>query len=240
MKKVVLILCLIPLISLDVQGQSDFVAQPIANELSLNTTAQQTVKNKFHRAYFDSLNQRTILRNENVSWGQKYWRATALTLTFQTTTLGVGLLMSKDFTNWSTGSSQVHKENLRIAFTRPPVIDQDPWYINYLGHPYQGSYYYNAYRSQGAHIWQSVLMSAVYSTSWEYLIEGNFERPSIQDMIITPVLGSVLGECAHYLTIRMSLNGYTWYEKVLVSIINPMFALNNGFKYHNLNYDLKW
>ena len=60
--------------------------------------------------------------------------------------------------------------------------------------------------------------------------EGGMEQPSIQDLIVTPVLGSFVGELAHRATISMSKNGFQWYEKVLVCLINPTFVFNNGFK----------
>ena len=123
-----------------------------------------------------------------------------------------------------------YRENFKNAYTKPPVIDHDVWYINYIGHPYQGSWYYNAYRSQGAKWWQSALFSFGHSTFWEYLIESGFERPSVQDLIVTPVIGSLLGELFHFSTMKMSKNGFKWYEATFVSLFNPMFAINNGFK----------
>jgi len=43
-------------------------------------------------------------------------------------------------------------ENLRIA----PQYDADPFSINQLGHPYQGSYYYGFARSAGLNYWESL------------------------------------------------------------------------------------
>ncbi|HOF76391.1 MAG TPA: DUF3943 domain-containing protein [Bacteroidales bacterium] len=47
------------------------------------------------------------------------------------------------------------KEQYRPTFTTSPVKDNDLFIVNYVGHPYQGSFYYNSARSQGAAIWQS-------------------------------------------------------------------------------------
>ena len=57
------------------------------------------------------------------------------------------------------------------------------------------------------------------------------EQPSIQDLIVTPLAGSLLGELIHFGTVQMSRNGFKWYEKAFVCIFNPMFAINNGFRY---------
>jgi Domain of unknown function (DUF3943) len=118
----------------------------------------------------------------------------------------------------------------KTSFTTAPVIDKDLFIINYLGHPYQGAYYYNCLRSQGASEWQSALFSALHSTLWEYVWEGGVEQPSIQDIIVTPITGALLGELSHVLTVKMSRNGFQWYEKVIVCIINPAYAVNNGFR----------
>lgn len=189
-------------------------------------------KFKTYPPYYDDGKDHFFLRNKEASFGRKILRGGGLTLGLQSATLGAAQLLPSDFTSWSYD----FKTNFVNAFTMPPVIDEDPWYINYIGHPYQGAYYYNAYRSQGAKVWQSALMSVAHSAMWEYLIESNFERPSIQDLIVTPVLGSALGELTHYLTIQMSKNGFKWYEIVIVCIINPMWALNNGFKRFNNEY----
>ena len=115
------------------------------------------------------------------------------------------------------------------SFTSPPVIDKDLWIVNYIGHPYQGGFYYNTLRAQGANTLQSSLFCIGQSLIWEYCWEGGLEQPSIQDLISTPLAGILVGELSHAATIKMSRNGFRWYEAVLVCILNPSYALNNGF-----------
>jgi hypothetical protein len=117
------------------------------------------------------------------------------------------------------------------SFTKPPVFDKDLFIVNYLGHPYQGGYYYNALRSQGADVWQSSLFCLGQSFLWEYGWEAGMEQPSIQDLFTTPLLGILAGELSHVATIKMSRNGFRWYEIGLVCLINPVYAINNGFKF---------
>lgn len=117
------------------------------------------------------------------------------------------------------------------SFTKPPVIDKDLFIVNYIGHPYQGGFYYNAIRSQGANIWQSSLFCIGQSLLWEYGWEAGMEQPSIQDLFTTPLTGILIGELSHVATIKMSKNGFKWYEVALVCIINPIFAINNKFKF---------
>lgn len=85
---------------------------------------------------------------------------------------------------------------------RPPVFDKDNAIFNYVLHPYAGAAYYMSARSQGFNLWQSWLYSFAISTFfWEYGIEAFNERPSINDLIVTPMGGLILGE-AFYLAKR--------------------------------------
>ncbi|TWI77336.1 uncharacterized protein DUF3943 [Desulfobotulus alkaliphilus] len=81
--------------------------------------------------------------------------------------------------------------------SRPPVWDNDHWFFNYVGHPYCGGVYYQVARKSGYSQRDSVVYSALMSTFfWEYGLEAFAERPSIQDLIITPLAGWVYGEWA--------------------------------------------
>ena len=52
-----------------------------------------------------------------------------------------------------------------------------------------------AARSCGFNFWRSALYGSIVSTvGWEFGIEAFMERPSIQDIFITPVVGSCIGE----------------------------------------------
>jgi hypothetical protein len=136
----------------------------------------------------------------------------------------------ESFSKWDRTKILELKTNYEQTFTKPPVMDKDLWYINYVGHPLQGSYYYNAIRSQGATKLQATLFTCSHVIIWEYLIEGGIEQPSIQDLLVTPITGAIVGELTHYATLKMSKHGFKWYEKIAVCLCNPMYAINNGFK----------
>lgn len=56
---------------------------------------------------------------------------------------------------------------------------------------------------------QSMLYSAAISTiGWEFGIEACMERPSYQDLIFTPLLGSILGEGFYRLKRLIVSNNY--------------------------------
>jgi multisubunit Na+/H+ antiporter MnhG subunit len=69
----------------------------------------------------------------------------------------------------------------------------------------------------------------ILSTQWEYVFEAVAERPSIQDLIITPVVGSLLGEAIHRTTTRMRQNGTNILEKVFITLLNPAGAISSGY-----------
>jgi hypothetical protein len=70
--------------------------------------------------------------------------------------------------------------------------DKDPFNINQLGHPYQGSIYHGFARSAGLNYWESLGYTLAGSAFWE--IAGEKVPPSKNDMISTGFGGSFLGE----------------------------------------------
>jgi hypothetical protein len=70
--------------------------------------------------------------------------------------------------------------------------DKDPFNVNQLGHPYQGSIYHGFARSAGLSYWESLGYTLAGSAFWE--IAGEKVPPSRNDMISTGFGGSFLGE----------------------------------------------
>lgn len=114
---------------------------------------------------------------------------------------GVLWVMPESVTNWDkvemkeNGILWKWKENVKSS----PVWDKDNWVLNWVSHPYCGGIYYMTARSSGFTVIESFGYSAIMSTFfWEFGIESFAEIPSIQDLIITPVVGSVVGEGFFY------------------------------------------
>ena len=78
--------------------------------------------------------------------------------------------------------------NLRTSW----VVDNDPFKINQLGHPYQGSMYHGFARSAGLNYWESLGYTFAGSVLWE--IAGETTLPSKNDQIASGIGGSFLGE----------------------------------------------
>jgi hypothetical protein len=173
------------------------------------------------------------LRNQDASIWKKMGRAQIFIGGTELLCMGILMAMPKEVTKWEPGFLESAKKNLKLAFTTMPENDEDDWGFNYVGHPIAGSLYYNAIRSQDATIFQSFLFSFSQSAIWEYVIEGMAEQPSVQDLIITPIFGTLLGEASHMATIGMRRNGFNWLEKITVIVINPFYVVNNGFRTTN-------
>jgi hypothetical protein len=170
------------------------------------------------------------MRNQGASIWKKMGRAELFIGGTELFCMGVLMAMPKEVTKWQPGFLNDAMKNIKTAFTTMPVNDQDSWGFNFVGHPIAGSLYYNSIRSQDATILQSFLFSFAQSAFWEYIIEGSAEQPSVQDLIVTPVFGTLLGEASHVATIKMGRNGFNWLEKIAVIIINPFYPVNNGFR----------
>ncbi|MCK5825140.1 MAG: DUF3943 domain-containing protein [Ichthyobacteriaceae bacterium] len=109
----------------------------------------------------------------------------------------VSLLPSK-VTNWKKTDS--FSETISIAewkgnVREGPVVDNDLLFFNWVAHPWSGAVYYMIARGSGYNRFTSFAYSAVVSTLiWEYGIEAFKEVPSWQDLFVTPILGSIIGE----------------------------------------------
>ncbi|MBA4319740.1 MAG: hypothetical protein C0412_15175 [Flavobacterium sp.] len=154
-------------------------------------------------------------------------------------TFGALWAMPESFTHWDKEAMKENgifykwKENVKAG----PVWDEDDFAMNYLAHPYCGGVYYMTARSSGFTIFESFSYSVIMSTFfWEYGIEAFAEIPSVQDLIFTPVVGSVVGEIFFITKKRIVRHD----KKVLNSrflgitslfIIDPFNTVLDGFGY---------
>ena len=83
---------------------------------------------------------------------------------------------------------------VRINVTRPPVWTTTPGEPNHVSHPYWGATYYIRARERDSA--SSPLFAGIphcSRPSTQYGPEAFFERPSAQDLMVTPILGSLVG-----------------------------------------------
>ncbi len=89
----------------------------------------------------------------------------------------------------------VNESSIRRNLHSGWVVDKDPFNINQLGHPYQGSMYYGFARSAGLGYWESAFYAFAGSAAWE--IGGETTLPSKNDQIASGVGGTFLGEALY-------------------------------------------
>ena len=127
------------------------------------------------------------------------------------------------------------KENLINGFE----WDDNNFITNQYAHPYHGSFYFNAARSNGYSFWESLPFTFAGSYLWEYF--GETHHASMNDWIATSVGGFGLGEIQHrfsemLLDNRASGSERTWRE-IGGFAINPFNGLNrlidgDALRYH--------
>lgn len=146
------------------------------------------------------------------------------------TALVILQMLPEDATAWN--KAEQHSVSLFDRYARHlragPVWDGDKAIFNCVLHPYAGGAYYMSARSQGYNVLGSFLYCTFISTCfWEYGIECFMEVPSIQDLIVTPVAGSIVGESFYLLKRHIVNNDYRLFGSpvlgnIAVFIIDPV------------------
>ncbi len=98
--------------------------------------------------------------------------------------------------NRKLGSNIRHsnfKTWLKNISTAPQIPDGDHWLTNYIGHPLLGASVYAFYRKSGFSNEESIAGTFLQSTLFEYTVEAWKKPPSGVDLIVTPVIGSFIG-----------------------------------------------
>jgi hypothetical protein len=151
---------------------------------------------------------------------------TALVLGAQVTVAALVYLLPGDV----TGASTAEKDELFDTWwrhVRNPAWDADPWWVNYVGHPYWGATYYTRARERGFGPVGSFVYSLALSTLFEFGVEAFAEPPAYQDLIVTPVVGALLGAFV-FEPIRARIKAKfepRWYDHSIMIATDPIGAL---------------
>lgn len=151
--------------------------------------------------------------------------------------VGVGILylLPESFTNWDKSDSTNIFKKWRKNVKEGPVKDSDDFFLNYITHPYWGAVYYLSARSAGANAFYSFGYSVILSTFfWEYGVEAFAEVPSKQDLIITPVIGSIFGEMfylskRHIVNNNYELLGSRIFGRTAIFLMDPITEVSKLF-----------
>ena len=153
---------------------------------------------------------------------------------YQWITIGLLYIAPESVSSWTDEQKEGYDMSYWWDNGTHPQMDSDDFYINYILHPYWGSAYYVRARERGYSgreaFWYSVLLSSIY----EFGAEALFEEPSIQDLIVTPVFGSLLGK--YFMGVRSNIRerelalGYkSTGDKWIWVLTDPLGSLNRHF-----------
>jgi hypothetical protein len=107
-------------------------------------------------------------------------------------------------------------------------FDTNDFHTNFLKHPAAGTLYYWAARTNRLSLAESFVYALVASTVWEYF--GEFrERASVNDMLVTPIAGLVLGEMTVQFGAFFDRSCDSLPNKLLADLFGPMKSLHDAF-----------
>jgi len=154
-------------------------------------------------------------------------RDTAFFVGYEALAAGVGYLLPERVTQWTPEQRRISLPHW-WAHVRDPKWDPDRWYFNYLGHPYFGAIVYVRARERGFRALGGFGYAAVVSGLYAYGIEALFERPSYQDLLVTPVGGLLLGAVL-FEPLREHIRrkaARSWYDHVTLALTDPLGVSN--------------
>ncbi len=174
----------------------DTVIESVSDSVLFPTNTMHPVERPVKSIYAFP-NQNLNLGFSHPDW-QRVWVNAGVLCGAYVAALFVLEMLPEDATSWNR--AEFHNVPFWVRW-RDHVIKQGPEWdhdnpaFNMVLHPYSGAAYFMAARSAGLSFWGSLLFSACISTiGWEFGIEACMERPSYQDIFITPLVGSVMGE----------------------------------------------
>jgi ubiquitin-protein ligase len=167
----------------------------------------------------------------NRPWWHGMWINTAVLSGAFIGTLFVLECLPEDATAWNRAEisgTPFYKRWFRNIFKKGPEWDHDKFIFNWVLHPYAGAAYFMCARTNGFNFWRSMLYSALISTvAWEFGIEACMERPSYQDLFVTPLIGSIIGEGFYRLKRQIvdrdyEILGSKYIGHILAFFLDPM------------------
>lgn len=182
--------------------------------------------------FYQSPYQISLFSPKNGEDSARLWSQTKSVFAYGFGVIGVIALLPEDISNWDKEDGIFNKWSSNV--TEGPVWDRDTGPLNLIGHPYFGGVYYQVARKSGYRQWDafvySTLMSSFY---WEYGIEAFAEVPSIQDLVITPVLGWAYGEWAFTTEMNIRKNndkiwGSSFLGSTALVLLDPVDSLSVG------------
>ncbi len=122
-----------------------------------------------------------------------------------------------------TDFTRVSPDTMWTNMTSPWQFDQSQFQTNQIGHPYQGSTYFAAGRTNGFNFYESIAFAPLGSVTWEFFCERS--TPGMNDLITTTMGGASLGEIFHRLYLETSPK-----NPVAAVFISPIDAFDDAVR----------
>jgi hypothetical protein len=154
-------------------------------------------------------------------------RDTAYFFGYQFFIVGILYVLPESVSAWSDEQKEEYTFEKWKDNVTHPRWDPDKWYINYILHPYWGMTYYTRGRERGLTGVGSLGYSFLLSSIYEFGLEALFEPVSIQDVIVTPVVGSLWGWYVEDTRRAIkSQSEFSGWDKTILIATDPIGSLN--------------
>lgn len=219
------------------------VSMEDSTALSVDTLAASLTVDRYRLGYHEHGDNLTLYdfpysRTRTMPNWKRLWLNTGILMGAGVTTMLILESLPADATAWNkteNGKIPLFKRWWRNIH-EGPVWDKDNLIFNLVLHPYAGAAYYMGARSNGFNMWGSFLYTfCISSFFWEYGFEAFNEIPSIQDLVITPVVGTILGEGFYVAKRYIVNNGYRLFGSKVVGyavafLLDPINELTGYFR----------
>ncbi|HYV91831.1 MAG TPA: DUF3943 domain-containing protein [Chitinophagales bacterium] len=203
--------------------------QSLGKKLSLNYFSDQSKRISFKDTFPQSgedtlpLPHKNYLRNDDPAFNKRY----SALIPIGEVVLTNGIIWSYDRYVIDSPYSHISSETIKDNFKNGWEWDTDDFPTNFSLHPYTGSLYFNAARSNGYKFYESTPFVLGGSLMWEYFMEAT--KPSYNDVINTTVSGIFLGEVLYRLSSSILDDRKTGGARVLREIIGTVIDPERGF-----------
>ncbi|MGH8192857.1 MAG: DUF3943 domain-containing protein [Woeseiaceae bacterium] len=150
---------------------------------------------------------------------------------YQAAAIAILYSMPESTTGWTTESKENYSLGRWWDNAREPHLDSDDFFWNYVTHPYWGAAYFVRSRERGYGELESFWYAAAISAAYEFGAEALFEKPSIQDLVVTPVGGWLVG--SYFMGVRDDIRarydgGATlpFRHRFVLTMTDPLGAIN--------------
>ena len=174
-------------------------------------------------------NQQFLTNEENTNSKKvnRYRAALEISLFIGAGLVGYNYWQEKMEDDWEFEYKSFNDYLERFVSTDQIKFDDNSILYNW-GHVYAGAFYYQVGRVNGFSNYESLLISTIGSSVWEYIIEFR-EAISINDQIMTSVGGAILGETFHQMASLLKRRSKTPFSKLLATYFQPIDIFESFF-----------